>query len=1762
MSRMTRFDWLRRQSRLRRNQATSRHDRPLRVEPLEDRRMLATFTVSNLSDGAVAAPGDLPGSLRQAIFDANNTAGADTIDFSTTGTITLGGTELAITDAVTITGPGANQLTISANNASRVFNVDDAAGSLITVAISDLTISGGSATDGGGIINKEQLTLTGSSISGNTATNNGAGVYNYDGATLSIAGSTVSGNTATYNGGGVSSYNSGTLSINSSTFSGNSAYSGGGIFNDDILSVIGSSISGNSAIYGGGIYNEGMATITNSTLSGNSATYGGGISNEQTMTVTSSTITGNTATQNGGGIYTIDSLTLSGNLISGNSATGLGNEIYRDGGTANLNDYNLIGDSSQTTAQALSGVSAGANDITATSDGTDSTALASILNTTLAANGGPTLTHALLAGSPAINTGDPLFAEPPNEDQRGTGFPRVQFGRIDVGAYEFDDATIPGGGLVVSTTSDVFDGDYTAGNLSLREALELANANAGADIITFDTALSGETINLTQGQLSINESVTLTGLGSDQLVVDAGGNSRVLQITSGTVDISGLTISGGNADQGGGIRNDYGVTTTLSDVVVTGNTATSSGFIAGGGIWSFGDLTINHSTISNNHTTVGNGSGAGIAGIGNLSLTGSTITGNSSVADGGGIYHSNHTNTLTIADSTISNNYAGDDAGGLFLLGGTITGTTISGNTAAGDDGGGIWMGGAGVVDISNSTISGNTTNGDDGGGIAMEGNGTVNVSHSTIFGNSAANEGGGISRSNGTVTVSHSLVSGNSATTGNELWGSMTLDDYNLIGDSSQTTAQAISGVADGVNDITATSDGTDPTALALILDTTLANNGGPTKTHALVAGSPAIDAGNAAIASPPTNDQRGAPFVRESGTIDIGAYERQTVAFAFPLVVDTIVDENDGDYSAGDRSLRELIGLANGSIGTDTITFDAALSGGTINLTLGQLSISDSVTLTGLGADQLTVDAGGSSRVLQISSGTVNISGLTFSGGNADAGGGIRVEAAATTTLTGMVIDGNTATTTSIFAGGGIINFGVLHVIDSTISNNTALHQQGGGIFNRSGTLTITNSTISGNHAGDSGGGVRNYGVGGGSTAISHSTITGNTASNKGGGIHVVSGSVTASHSIISGNTATNEGNEIHRESSGTANLNDYNLLGDSSQTTAQALSGVSAGANDITATSDGTDSTALASILDTTLADNGGPTQTHALPSSSPALDAGDPLFVGPPNEDQRGSGFPRVTGAAIDIGAFEHLPTVFVVDITADESDANTLPGDLSLREAIELSNASIGPDIITFDTAGVFATPQTITLGGTELAITDGVTITGTGASQLTINANYASRVFNIDDGDTESQFPVAISDLTITGGSAYAGGGIFNNEQLTITSSTVSGNSAEERGGGISNYAQLTITDSTISGNSSGNFAAGIYNGDYTLSITNSTVSGNVAEYSGGGILNYGVANIKHTTITGNIANNFGVFGYGGGISNFGSTLTLSHSLVTGNSGSVGNEIYGTVNLNDFNLIGDSSQTTAQALDGATAGASDITATSDGTDPTALASILNTTLADNGGPTLTHALVAGSPAIDGGNPAVASPPAYDQRGFAFARVVGAQIDIGAVESGAVSADFDLDGVVSGFDFLKWQLGFGTTGTAVHGDGDANIDTNVDNADLDVWELQYGTAAPLVAAASAPLVAEPSLAGETLADVAQVVVASETRESDADYSSAKQSPPLVLLTTSSVLPDEFDLDSGSSDSASTSTSTEASAETTDDQDPWEDAVDEVFASAFE
>jgi hypothetical protein len=351
-----------------------------------------------------------------------------------------------------------------------------------------------------------------------------------------------------------------------------------------------------------------------------------------------------------------------------------------------------------------------------------------------------------------------------------------------------------------------------------------------------------------------------------------------------------------------------------------------------------------------------------------------------------------------------------------------------------------------------------------------------------------------------------------------------------------------------------------------------------------------------------------------------------------------DTITGQPHDDCAAGNPAGADTINLPAGS----TFTLDSIRS--VLHGNNGLPVISSKITIEGNGATIERSDAGGTPqfRILAVdgsgtNNGDLTLKEATIRGGDivpdADSGGGV-YNFEGTVTIQNSTISGNSAQ----FGGGVYASGGTVTIENSTISGNTAFHQtssaSGGGVYNEDSTVTIENSTISGNDASDDGGGIANA-ADCCELTLTNCTVSDNEADNNGGGIYHMWGTVTLNHSIVSGNTSTGTGNEVWNND--TVNADDYNLFGDSSETDAQAFDGFAPTVpTDINATSDGTN-TALGDILDP-LADNGGPTETHALVPGSPAIDY---IPTGQCNvaTDQRGVPRPQPTGGNCDVGAFE-------------------------------------------------------------------------------------------------------------------------------------------------------------------------------------------------------------------------------------------------------------------------------------------------------------------------------------------------------------------------------------------------------------------------------------------------------------------------------------------------------------------------------------------
>lgn len=530
----------------------------------------AVFNVTSLNDSGA-------GTLRQAILDANAAAGADVITFQAalSGTITLTTGQLYISDSVDVQGPGAAVITVSGNNASRVFYMYDSS-TLLDVRIAGLTITQGSASIGAGVVDfDENLILDGVTITQNTTTGDGAGLW-ADGfaMNLTITDSTISGNISGGNGGGIYIEDTGgPLLIDNSVITGNQSQgSGGGIYfydPDDDVTIRDTTISGNTSVNGagGGVYlysfDAGGLTIERSTISGNSAVAGGGLFlyelDQDASVIENTTISGNQATFfDGGGIdlYQLyGGLTLNFVTTAGNTAVATGGGMLVENGTATINN-SIFGDNvAATDADLANGPAASfdlrytlveapgaanTNDIVGNIFATDPQLAA------LANNGGPTETQRPALTSAVVNAADPAFGPPPATDQRGEAraYPTLP----DMGALE-----LVGG--VIQFNPTTYNVAENAGNITLTVVRDVGPDPATVDFNTTPgtatpgpgndyTATSG-TLNFAAGDLSETFDVPILDdvatEGSEQFTATLSNPS--LDATIGAGNVATVTVT-------------------------------------------------------------------------------------------------------------------------------------------------------------------------------------------------------------------------------------------------------------------------------------------------------------------------------------------------------------------------------------------------------------------------------------------------------------------------------------------------------------------------------------------------------------------------------------------------------------------------------------------------------------------------------------------------------------------------------------------------------------------------------------------------------------------------------------------------------------------------------------------------------------------------------------------------------------------------------------------------------------------------------------------------------------------------------------------------------------------------------------------------------------------------------------------------------------------------------------------------------------------
>lgn len=1462
------------------------------------------------------------------------------------------------------------------------------------VVITSSTVSGNRTLQtlarGGGVYAGGDVTLTDSLVSGNQA--GGSGTYFARGGGVSAMGSiTVTRSVVSENaaigrrldvqGGGIEAP---TVTVIESTLSGNRAVGadsrGAGISGANIY-LVDSTISGNiiegEGGFGAGVYSHSVrywvgnvATYTSSqvsvrksTLSGNhalgDASRGGAIYHKSQstgdVTITQSTITANSADGGGGVWNAAGTLVITGSIVAGNSAAVGGVDIGRANESPLMVSHSLIGDNDQTPLVEAAVPDALGNLI---GDSSQGGAIDPLL-APLAFNGGPTATHDLLPDSPARDSGDPsLEYDPLAFDQRGAPFPRVHGGRIDIGSVESND-------YLVNEIGDEDDGDPDNGTTTLREAINLANANPGFDRIVFVAGLSGLSIALAGGELVISEELQIDASHlASPITIDARGLSRVFNVTAttGDVELNSLTLTGGRTvgddagdgfgeaissiHSGGAVRSLTTGELKLGRVVIEG-ARTEGLYAAGGAIYSVGSVTLTGSQVSNASTRGDVARGGAISARGGVSLVDSEIEQNhthGNGSDGGAIYA---LGDVSITASRVRDNgalgwYA--SGGAIYTQGDvSVTGGEVSGNTTSGlaSTNGGAIFAPAGRVDVLRSTLAGNHASGAGSRGGAVYAGHGASVTLSTISGNSVAEGGGGGVFSAGAIEVFQSTIVENHGGQYGVGGGLLTANQPITLSSSIVASNTAGNGSADlnagtaGVNatfsligdgDGAGLSEASTPNAAGNLIGSSsgrgvidpglspLADNGGFNPTHALTITSPARNGGDPSeTGAAETYDQRGEPYARViAGRIDIGSFELRTI------VVDNVSDIDDGNYGRGKVTLREAVSLANATPGQDTIRFDFGTATKRIEMGGVELDVAESLVIDARDSP-IYVDANGLSRVIHFTAGSGDLSLLGLkvmngrTTGEGQSGGAIHFASTGLLALTNVLVD-SSKTEGDAAAGGAIWSRGSVQIIGGEyIANQTrGAYSPGGAVWSEQ-SITVLDAEISRNvtySASSQGGAIATPG----DILVSGSELEINwtlSDHSPGGAIHA-GGSVTVEASFFDGNNTKgllSSGGAIASESL-------VAIVGGQVRYSSTAGAGSTGGA---------IYSSGVASFQNVSVYNN---TTT---------------------GED--------ASGGAVAAAEVNSSHSRFASNSTRGEGAG----GGAIYSEG----DATLDSDIINFNGVhGDFA------VGGGLFALSD-VWITSSTFDRNSTSGKYGHGGAVFTEGNVVADTSHFSANITLGDGPAN-GGAIATQGWVDILRSTLSQNGVESkssRGGAVFAGEGGVLTLSTLSGNTA-------------------------TEGTGGGMYASGPVTINGSTIFGNEA---GAYGTGGGVATDNRAVTIRGSVIAGNTAGAGRPDLdpGTAALLvEYSLVGDAAglslheSPTPDSLGnviGNSKGGGAI-------DP------LLSPLVDNGGPTPTHAPLFGSPLIDAGDPDILpQSDQFDQRGEGHQRVFGPRIDIGAVE---------------------------------------------------------------------------------------------------------------------------------------------------------------------
>ncbi len=850
---------------------------------------------------------------------------------------------------------------------------------------------------------------------------------------------------STARGGAIASRATDSLLLERSVFLTNSLLTfgsrgeGGAVFSEgpvyvNACSFVNNTIESTFNSFGGGIYADNTAAIDRSTFSGNRvesvvAAQGGGICVVGNLNLRRSTLVLNVAdgegdsSTDGGGAICYGMFTFSGNLFADNAGL-FGPNIGFGSGNRVSNGYNLLSSTGDWP------YSPGTGDVI------DVPGAYAPLDTI---NG--LLVHPLLPCSPAQDAGNPADFTADQVGQTPLGTVR------DIGAFESNEVFV--NPLVVVSTGD-------AGCGSLRFAIGVAQ---DGDVITFDPALNGDTIRIDGGAITVQKNITIQGPGADQLALKSSNGA--LYISDSTrvrirdLSFSNCTKTSGSITEGGAIINAGWL--TLEDVVFSDNLAQGPSGARGGAIYSIGlgsgvldSLIIRRCRFSRNEArgSGGTASGGAIATDNSVLIIedafferNRAVSNSSGSAHGGGVASAG---PLHLEGSTFYRNrvttLVGSARNGAISCAGTasqlIDRCTISGNVCFSSLGGAARGGALGTLGgtapgmtILRSTIVNNRISGGDAFGAVVYNCCTT------------------------PTVMAHCLVAYNTANGDEEKfsWGTVTSNGYNhlRVGPCSGSGCGGLTWADGDQRGFTAAFP------FEVFVDTNLTFGSGAVPYHELLCESPSIDAGDTADTAP---DQLGQLPVGHAR--DIGAHESPFNKF---LVNNT----ND----AGCGSLRDAIDAAdNLPFGSAIdIRFAPFLAGDSIVLTSGPIDVQAQVRIKGLGADQLTISGGGTTRIFTVpdDAGIFRIDSVRIANGISTnpaslvfEDGGAIYNDGATIILSDCVVERNGVRAPSGFARGGFLyNVNRFEAYRTEFRNNfiDAGQAFGGVIYNAGGDVTL---------------------------------------------------------------------------------------------------------------------------------------------------------------------------------------------------------------------------------------------------------------------------------------------------------------------------------------------------------------------------------------------------------------------------------------------------------------------------------------------------------------------------------------------------------------------------------------------------------------------------------------------------------------------------------------------------------------------------------